>query len=240
MFHDSDDEPLSGDEERYDGGSAFKKVPVVGKAHKRKHSIAKVDKNKDGIVDKYKVTKNKTSNSEQTALDHGRKSKFRKFNIHPVIVLDYDLTLVDKSSRPFSGSHEFIEKLNSFNDGQNQLILYSHGSPSYVYNGLEKHYDQQKKYFDHVVGDNSARRNKPVSVVRRLIKDMEYLIGPYIIIDDMDTNLDSDQYDIVIDVARMTNYDDKGRAVSVDYDACLCYLDENVKDFLKTKKNTKV
>lgn len=249
MYHDSDDEPLSGDDEQ-----SFRDGYAVASSKRRKKTMPKkpfgggkysnyrdVEKKgaslsppaapAGGLADKYH------RDGVDGGHGHRRKYAFKGYNIYPVIVVDYDLTLVDRSSRPFPGSHEFIEKLREFNDGQLQLILYSHGSPAYIQDGLNKHFARERRYFDEIISDNSARNNKPVTHVRRLIRKLEYLIGPYVIIDDMRSNLDEDQYDIVIDITRLTSYGETGKAVSVDYASCLCLVEQQVQTFLKTKKS---
>lgn len=233
MYHDSDDEPLSGDEEEERRTSAIPKRRKNKTLSSKKETTTpddwkRVEAHGANITNNAVISKCKQQRRKSSA-------SFKGFNIYPVIVVDYDLTLVDRSSRPFHGSHEFIERLRQFNDGQNQLILYSHGSPAYINEGLNKHYERERKYFDLIISDSSARENKPISQVRRVIKKLDYLIGPYVIIDDMRSNLDSDQYDVVIDITRMTKYDTDGRAVSVDYSTCLCVLDQGVQAFLNTK-----
>jgi len=248
MYHDSEDEPLSGDDE-----TEFDVKDIVSPKRKRviwksrtdnkrgRHSPYAPDKNR--YINEISATSSTNSNKNgENGTDKGitkiRKNKcaFKGYNPYPVVVVDYDLTLVDRASRPFPGSHEFIEKLREFNDGQLELILYSHGSPAYIDEGLNKHYGRERKYFDEIISENSPRDNKPVTHVRRVIKRLDHLIGPYIIIDDARSNLDDDQYDIVIDITRMTKYDEKGRASAVDYDACYCLVEQGVQAFLNTKK----
>ncbi|KAG8270304.1 hypothetical protein J6590_088229 [Homalodisca vitripennis] len=197
MYHDSDDEAVSGDE--------------------------------TGDVAPSRCERSVVGRSRNPSTTRGRRKAAAGWCC-PVIVVDYDLTLVDRSSRPFPRSHEFIEKLSQYNDGHNQLILYSHGSPAYIDAGLAKHYEHERKYFDEIIADSSARNNKPVTHVRRVIKRMDRLSGPR-------SNLDGDQYDVVIDVTRMTSYDPRGSAVSVDYDTCFLTLEKGVRAFLATKKN---
>lgn len=222
MFHDSDDEPLSGDDETKEIRSS--------KKSKKKVPVENNGRMGGGLV--------KTGGSNNIGYKRN-KTSFKGYNIYPVIVVDYDLTLVDRSSRPFPGSHEFLEKLREFNDGENQLILYSHGSTAYIQQGLNKHFERERKYFDQIISDGSARDNKPVAYVRRVIKNVNHLIGPYVIIDDMRSNLDSDQYDVVIDITRMTKYDQDDKAVSVDYKTCLCVLEQGIQAFLKTKTKSR-
>lgn len=240
MYHDSDDEAVSGDEAETVGGSL--EDTYLGAKRPRK-VISKRFADDGGRCLKYhRLPRSEgggTVNAKEEPVRTKRHGSTRKgHNMYPVFVLDYDLTLVNRSSRPFPGSHEFIQKLRDFNDGQNQLILYSHGSAPYIDDGLNKHYENERKFFDEIISDSSARNNKPVTHVRRIIKDLHYLIGPYVIVDDMRSNLDSDQYDIVVDVTRMTNYDPKGVAVSVDYDTCMRTIEQGVKLFLNTKRKS--
>lgn len=220
MYCDSDNEAISGDEDdkafrpKKRGETSSKPTVDI-----RKHEVRSVN-----------------GNSRKRLFSSS--ASYRGFHIHPVLVVDYDLTLVNKSSRPFPGSHEFLEALREFNDGHNQLILYSHGSAAYIEDGLNKHFEHEHKYFDEIISDSSARNNKPITHVRSVIKKTEFLIGPYVIIDDMRSNLDSDQYDIVIDIKRMTKYDKKGTAVSVDYDTCLKILEQGVRTFLAKKQKS--
>lgn len=245
MYHDSDDEIVSGDDEGHGRSTLEKRI------RRTRKKLSPRDEGQDGASKRSPWTEGDRKSNTFTkhiinrvkGLDVvGKKNAgsrvYSGFRVHPVIVVDYDLTLVNCSSKPFPGSHEFIEKLRDINDGQNQLILYSHGSPAYIDEGLNKHYERERKYFDEIVSDSSARNNKPVTYVRRVIKRLDHLIGPYVIIDDKRSNLDSDQYDIVIDVTRMTKYDDKGTALSVDYHACLCTLDRGIRAFLNTKSKS--
>lgn len=224
MYHDSDDEPLSGDDEVKETRSR--------KKSKKKSSVENNGRKSSGLT-------TTGSGSNNTNGYKRRKTSFKGYNICPVIVVDYDLTLVNRSSHPFPGSHEFLEKLREFNDGENQLILYSHGSTAYIQQGLNKHYERERKYFDQIISDGSARDNKPISYVRRVIKNVDQLVGPYVIIDDMRSNLDSDQYDVVIDITRMTKYDQDGKAISIDYKTCLCVLEQGIQAFLKTKTKSR-
>lgn len=223
MFHDSDDETVSGEEEEVDGEGPVSKRRARGT---RTNTTYARRGSSDGSVVRRAIRKKRR---------HGSTS-YRGFDPYPVIVVDYDLTLVNRLSRPFPGSHEFIERLRDVNDGRNELILYSHGSPAYIDDGLARHYEHERKCFDEIISDSSARDNKPIAYVRRVIKRLDHLIGPYVIIDDMRSNLDSDQYDVVIDVTRMTEYDGKGTAVSVDYETCLRTVDDGIRAFLNTKK----
>lgn len=220
MYCDSDDEAISGDEDDKASGQNKRGVasskPPVGI---RKHEMRSV----------------KGSHRERPP---SSSTSYRGFRIHPVLVVDYDLTLVNKSSRPFPGAHEFVKSLREFNNGHNQLVLYSHASKAYIEDGLDKHFEDERKYFDEIIADSSPRNNKPITHVRRIIKNTEFLIGPYVIIDDMRSNLDSDQYDIVIDIKRMTKYDKKGNAVSVDYETCLKILEQGVQMFLASKRKS--
>lgn len=212
MYHDSDDEAVSGEDEESSARAYGKRAPK--KSGRRLVTDASNKRRRNGS------------------------SSYKGFNPYPVIVVDYDLTLVNRLSRPFPGSHEFIEHLREVNDGRNELILYSHGSPAYIEDGLNKHYEHERKLFDEIISDSSARDNKPITYVRRVIKRLDHLLGPYVIIDDMRSNLDSDQYDVVIDITRMTEYDGKGTAVSVDYDTCLRTVDQGIRAFLNTKKRS--
>lgn len=229
MYHDSDDESISGDEDVGRNTDA-----PNAETYKTRSPSAGVrpDSARNGPLTG--TTRSPTDNKRK----RGRPSPYKGFNLHPVLVVDYDLTLVDRLSRPFPGSHEFIEKLRDVNGGRNQMILYSHGSPAYIDDGLAKHYEHERKLFDEIISDSSARDNKPVTYVRRIIKRTDHLIGPYVIIDDMRSNLDGDQYDVVIDVTRLTKYDGRGTAVSVDYDTCLQTVDRGIRTFLSTKKKS--
>lgn len=162
------------------------------------------------------------------------KTQFKKYIFNPVIVVDYDLTLVDNSAKPFPASKEFIIKLRDFNDGQTTLVLYSHANAAHINHGLDKYYSDIKHCFDEIISDHSARNNKPVTHVRRVISSISSLSGPYIIIDDLRSNLDNDQYDIVIDVNRFTEFH-KNTPVTVDYNGILCMMNNGVETFLSTK-----
>lgn len=225
MYLDSDDETVSGEED-------LDRDPTpVRKRDKGRGTVRTGGGRGVKALDVRRVGDERKKRRKGSSL-------YRGFDICPVIVVDYDLTLVDRLSRPFPGSHEFIERLRDVNDGHNQLILYSHGSPAYIDDGLSRHYEHERRLFDEIISDSSARNNKPVTYVRRVIKRLDRLTGPYVIIDDMRSNLDGDQYDVVIDVTRMTDYDAKGAAASVDYDTCLRTVDRGIRAFLTTKKKS--
>lgn len=226
MFHDSEDEEVSSDE----------KEPLLARKVTRTRDRDDLASNRKVEYKKRKDKHIKTGGVAKYESGRQVRNTYGGFRMYPVIVVDYDLTLVDRTSKPFPGSHEFIAKLREYNDGQSQIILYSHGSPAYIRESLAKNYKNEQKFFDELIADSSARDNKPVTHVRRVIKRLDYLIGPYVIIDDMRPNLDSDQYDICVDVTRMTNYDQRGKALSIDYDACLCTIEQGVQEFLKTKR----
>lgn len=239
MYHDSDDEAVSGEDEVKRTNTPVNRQRQNRRQSRRRNFTGGRGRNvsrgggggggaKESFVTDVDEVKRRRNGS----------STYKGFDLHPVIVVDYDLTLVNRQSKPFPGSHEFVERLRDVNDGRNELILYSHGSPSYIDDGLSRHYEQERKLFDEIISDSSARDNKPITYVRRVIKKLDHLIGPYVIIDDMRSNLDSDQYDVVIDITRMTEYDAKGTAVSVDYDTCLRTVDQGIRTFLNTKKKS--
>lgn len=157
-----------------------------------------------------------------------------RFNANPVVVVDYDMTLVDKNAKPFPDSPDFIRRIKQINGGRVTVVLYSHANSEHINYGLDRYYADVKNNFDEIIADHSARNNKPITHVRRVIPDMSRLNGPYAIIDDLRSNLDNDQYDIVIDVNRYTSYN-KNTAVSVDYDGVMCMLLNGIKTFLSTK-----
>lgn len=171
---------------------------------------------------------------ENIRIDKNYKREFPKFDFNPVIVVDYDLTLVDNNAKPFPGSKKFLEKLRNFNDGHNTLVLYSHANSAHINHGLDKYFNDVKHYFDEIISDHSARNNKPVTHVRRVISKISYLTGPFIIIDDLRSNLDNDQYDIVVDVNRFTK-SVKNDPVNVDYDGIFCLIKKGIEKFLITK-----
>lgn len=241
MFRDSDDEAVSGDEEVFAATTAHGRSAANG--HKKRKRTVGNKRNTVVVGERLSSTVTDVNGGVYKRRRNGAPpsswSSYRGFDSHPVIVVDYDLTLVNRSSRPFDGAHEFIERLRDVNGGRNELILYSHGSPAYIDDGLTRHFESERKLFDEIISDGSARDNKPITHVRRVIKRLDHLIGPYVIIDDMRSNLDSDQYDVVIDITRMTEYDGKGTAVSVDYDTCLRTVDQGIRAFLNTKKKTR-
>lgn len=156
--------------------------------------------------------------------------------LNPVIVLDYDLTLVkdDEDFTPFPGAGKFIEDLSKINNSRNVLVLYSHANKAHIEYGLNKFFKREKMMFDYVITDHSIKSNKPVTQVRLKLKSISELVGPFAIIDDMNRNLNEDQYDIVINVRRYTDYKN-GTAVSVKYDHMLKLLNEAIGNFYQTK-----
>lgn len=211
------------------------------KHQKRKITIAKpmrIDiNNSDAKIKKgagKKLGKGENNEDNNIRVDRNCKREFPKFDFNPVIVVDYDLTLVDNNAKPFPGSKEFLEKLRNFNDGHNTLVLYSHANSAHINHGLDKYFNDVKHYFDEIISDHSARNNKPVTHVRRVISKISYLTGPFIIIDDLRSNLDNDQYDIVVDVNRFTK-SVKNNLVNVDYDAIFCLIKKGIEKFLITK-----
>lgn len=216
-----------------DNNKTITRTDKMFRRNKREKNKSK--KNKSPIIKKKKIMtvesrKPNTSNNSSSS----RKVNFNRYDFNPVIVVDYDLTLVDDRAQPFPGSKEFITRLRDFNDGQMTLVLYSHANAAHIDHGMAKYYHEIKDYFDEIISDHSARNNKPVTHVRRVISSLASLSGPFVIIDDLRSNLDNDQYDIVIDVTRFTRFK-RAQPIEVNYDGILCLLTEGVETFLKTK-----
>lgn len=230
------------DDDDNDDGIGYGKSHYTNRKHKnqkRKITFTKpiiIDENID--AESKKNTRKKLGkgdgDEENMRMDKNYKREFPKFDFNPVIVVDYDLTLVDNNAKPFPGSKEFLEKLRNFNDGRNTLVLYSHANSAHINHGLDKYFNDVKHYFDEIISDHSARNNKPVTHVRRVISKISYLTGPFIIIDDLRSNLDNDQYDIVVDVNRFTK-SVKNTPVNVDYDGIFCLIKKGIEKFLITK-----
>lgn len=253
MYRDSDDESLSGDDA--DDKSTPRRTKSRGSGKRGRPKKARI-----GGRSQSPMTRKSSSTTSATTTGIAAKRDAKtgaakgatvskendrgpdRSSLRPVIVVDYDLTLVDRASRPFPKSKEFLETLRKYHEGLNTTVLYSHGTKDYVHRSLTRNYPRWAEYFDVILSDGSARSNKPVTYVRekiKAIKPVEYLIGPYVILDDTKTNLDDDQYDIVIDVTRMTEYDRDGRAVSVDFEECLRLINEGVKTFASMRRKQK-
>lgn len=235
--YDSYGEDEDDDEEKGYGKSHY--TSRKPKNQKRKITFTKpirIDKNLDAKSKKNirKKLGKGDGEEENIRIDQNCKREFPKFDFNPVIVVDYDLTLVDNNAKPFPGSKEFLEKLRNFNDGHNTLVLYSHANSAHINHGLDKYFNDVKHYFDEIISDHSARNNKPVTHVRRVISKISYLTGPFIIIDDLRSNLDNDQYDIVVDVNRFTK-SVKNNPVNVDYEGIFCLIKKGIEKFLITK-----
>lgn len=160
---------------------------------------------------------------------------FRGYEFNAVLVVDYDLTLVDDDAKPFPGAHGFLRRLHRFNNGNVTMVLFSHANANHIDHGFKTHFNDERKYFEAVISDHGMSPNKPVTRVRRVLRRVRDLAGPIAIIDDLRSNLDDDQYDITIDVSRFFKRDETKRVVSVDYDSVMYWLGRGVEDFLKTK-----
>jgi len=186
-----------------------KKKPYM-KRGKRKNTEAKVERSVNNIGD---------------------------YSFNTVFVVDYDMTLVDQHGRPFSGAKKFLHKLYNFNDGKSTLVLYSHATSSHIEHGLSTHFVEEADYFKEKITDHTMSRNKPVTQVRRVLSDIADLSGPFVIIDDVRSNLDDDQYDITVDVSRHYVRDKRtNKIIDVDYNTILCLLRRGVEGWLQTKK----
>lgn len=158
------------------------------------------------------------------------------YSFNTVIVVDYDMTLVDRNARPFPGAKDFLRKLYNFNNGRVTLVLYSHATFNHIQHGMSTHFAEESEFFTETITDHTMLRNKPVTQVRRVLSNLEALSGPFVIIDDVRSNLDDDQYDITIDVSRHFLRDKSSKVIGIDYKTILCLLREGVENWLQTKK----
>src|SRR5436190_2510169 len=140
-----------------------------------------------------------------------------------VFVVDYDMTLVDQNGRPFMGAKKFLRKLYDFNDGKSTMVSYSHATSSHIEHGLSNYFVEEADYFKEKITDHTMSTNKPVTQVRRVLSNIKDLSGPFVIIDDVRSNLDDDQYDITVDVSRHFIRDKStNKIIGVDYNTILC------------------
>lgn len=182
--------------------------------------------------------KSKTRPAVVRKTDKGKNIKsYDGYSFTTVFVIDYDLTLVDRNARPFPGAKAFLRELYNFNNGKSTLVLYSHATSNHVEHGMSTYFVEEAEFFAEKITDHTMSRNKPVTQVRRVLSNLEDLSGPFVIIDDVRSNLDDDQYDITVDVSRHFIRDkSSSKIVDIDYKTVLCLVREGVENWLKTKK----
>jgi hypothetical protein len=161
------------------------------------------------------------------------------YSFNTVFVVDYDMTLVDRHAQPFPDAKKFIHDLYHFNGGRATLVLYSHASPSHIEKGFSTHFAQEADMFTEMITDHTMVKNKPVTNVRRMLSNMADLSGPFVIIDDVRSNLDNDQYDITIDVSRhFIRNKSTNQVVNINYPLIMCLINEGIRHWLATKKKS--
>lgn len=183
--------------------------------------------------------KNKTHPTVVVRKTDKRKTKksYDGYSFTTVFVVDYDMTLVDRNARPFPGAKAFLRELYNFNNGKSTLVLYSHATSNHVEYGMSTYFVEEADFFTERITDHTMSRNKPVTQVRRVLSNLEDLSGPFVIIDDVRSNLDDDQYDITVDVSRHFIRDKStNKVVDIDYKTVLCLVREGVETWLRTKK----
>jgi len=120
-------------------------------------------------------------------------------NAYVLLVLDFNLTLVNNEDIPYASSKWFLSNIKSLHPNM-YIVIYSHASKQYVENKMNDLFPYFK--YNLLISD-TTRQTKPITYVRKLIKgNLLYICGPSIIIDDKMSNLKTSEYDIVKDVKR--------------------------------------
>jgi hypothetical protein len=120
-------------------------------------------------------------------------------NAYVLLVLDFNLTLVNNEDIPYPSSKWFLSNIRNLHSNM-YIVIYTHASKQYIENKMQYLFPFFK--YNLLISD-TTRQTKPITHVRKLIKgNLLYLCGPSVIIDDKMTNLKTSEYDIVKDVNR--------------------------------------
>lgn len=160
--------------------------------------------------------------------------------VYVLLIIDYDLTLVDNNSQAFPSAMKFLQNINVMR--VNNIIfkplkvLWSLGSKSYIKETLPNNFPKYK--FDFIKANNKhmSVRQKNLSDIRRNLIQLgydRYLAGPSIIIDDQKQNLKSNEYDIVKDVKKYYILSNE-TVIDVKYDDLYKSILHDLFEFYKT------
>jgi hypothetical protein len=117
-----------------------------------------------------------------------------------IVVIDLDGTLINKQYKAYDNAHKFLTNLKSLSHDV-WLCLWSTGSIYHVQQAMEDYFSDIK--FDEIkCGLKRNITGKPVTSVREQVTNINCFQGPTVIIDDLDENLSTSQYDIVKDVKK--------------------------------------
>lgn len=230
-------------------------IPRVSKSHYQAASCSRKKKNTNFIdikiqpdhnndiynsdgendVSSLKIRPKNTKNLDKLLIDEFKKMQAQKRG-GAIIVVDMDETLIDNNNNdlPIPQSTEFLDSLEKlFFKGCK--ILWTKGSAAHVEQNL--HPDHRKKFDKIILGSHKHLRHqgKPITVIRKLSLPKAALAGPYIIIDDNDENLRSDQYDITIDVKKYYIHS-VNEPLRVAYNKIITDLIKRVNDWYKSKE----
>lgn len=163
--------------------------------------------------------------------------------VYFVLILDYDLTLVDSNSRPFPSVFKFLFDIDNLQK-QNTIfkplkVIWSLGSDDYVKSSLKKHFKSCK--FDFVKTNDSEMKTerKRIGSLRKDLKKYnkhDYLSCPVVIIDDQEKNLNKKDYNVTINVKNYYKYNEKNEVVDVKYNVLLKDLKNKLLLIKKTKE----
>ncbi len=180
------------------------------------------------------------NNKKNKAANVVNKKKDTYKLVYFVLVLDYDLTLVDKNSVPYPSSFKFIKDIN-FLEKKNVIfkpfrVLWSLGSEDYVKASLKKHFKISD--FDRVKTNDSKMsvRQKHIVPLKKDLSKLKscekHLSGPVVIIDDQKKNLNSKEFEIPINVSKYYIYkNDKDDPIDVNYDLLLKHMINKLHSF---------
>lgn len=160
--------------------------------------------------------------TSQTPVSH----KIEINNAYVLLVLDFNLTLVNNEDIPYASSKWFLSNIKSLHPNM-YIVIYSHASKQYVENKMKDLFPFFK--YNLLISD-TTRQTKPITYVRKLIKgNIMYLCGPSIIIDDKLSNLKTSEYDIVKDVKRYNKSDTN----DIDFKTLFLDLKTSVEQFFE-------
>jgi ribonucleotide monophosphatase NagD (HAD superfamily) len=131
-----------------------------------------------------------------------------------IIVLDLDGTLIDQHNSAYPNAKKFIINLQNLTKDV-YICLWTMGNDVHCEKAIEDHFSTIA-FNDIRCGAYCDLEGKPITVVRKYVNNPRAFIGPTIIIDDLDTNLNPTQYDIIKDVKKYYKAQTNGKII-VDY-----------------------
>lgn len=163
----------------------------------------------------------------QTIINNNTRRSTKRDEYYILICLDLDMTLIDARGRPFESVKWFAKKLKTIHPKIytviNTMASESHVDYTISQTGIE---------YNHVCAD--ADYGKPICVLRKCIRDIKYLNGPSVMIDDKSFNLRG-QYDVEINVSKYFIRNSKHRVIDVNYKAVIEDLETKLENYWKSK-----